>query len=53
MIVKTLEYAVTGAKVRPLADMVDQMGTYPFCPSKYVAGFFSGCACLVLRGGVD
>jgi hypothetical protein len=37
MIVKALGLTVTGAEVCPFGDVVDQTGTDPFYPSKYVA----------------
>lgn len=37
MIVKTLGYAVTGSEVCPFTDVVTQIGSDPFYPSKYVA----------------
>ena len=37
MIVKTLDYPVTGNEVCPFTDVQAQIGTDPFYPSKYVA----------------
>ncbi len=37
MIVKTLEYPVTGGEVCPFVDVATQMGSDPFYPSRYVA----------------
>ncbi len=37
MIVLTLQLPVTGAEVNPFTDVVAQIGTDPFYPSKYVA----------------